>query len=255
MLAVIAAVITAVVAVVVINGHSTVPSAGQTPGYTQAPLTGIAPQPSSSTSSSSSSKDPNQLSSTTKIAFVGDNYTLSVGASSTDKGFAAQVASTLKVTYQAFGIDGGGYAKAGGNGQTYSALVAQVAAAKPSVVVVTGGRNDKADDPASAKTAINALFTALAAQVKGATLIAVAPFWGDSAPPGVITAVAGDVHAAVDAAGGKYLALDDPLRGHADYMADVANPNDQGYAAIAAALAPALLRALTKSPKSSASSS
>lgn len=253
MLAVIAAVITAVVAVVVVHGHSKVPSAGETPGYSQAPLT-AAPISPSSGSTSSPVKNSDQLPSGTKIAFVGDNYTLGIGASSPDKGFAPQVASDLKVTYQSFGIDGAGYAKAGANGQNYSALVAQVAAAKPTVVVVTGGRNDKGDDPASAKTAVNALFTALADQVTGATLVAVNPFWGDSAPPGIIETVAAAVHDAVDAAKGIYLALNDPLRGHSDYMADAANPNDKGYAAIAAALAPVLLRALVKSAKAAASS-
>jgi lysophospholipase L1-like esterase len=44
----------------------------------------------------------------------------------------------------------------------------------------------------------------------------------------------------VTAAGGTYLDLEDPIHGHPGFMADLADPNDDGYAAIAAALAPEL---------------
>jgi lysophospholipase L1-like esterase len=41
----------------------------------------------------------------------------------------------------------------------------------------------------------------------------------------------------VTAAGGTYLDIPDPIHGHPDFMADAADPNNQGYAAIAAAVA------------------
>jgi lysophospholipase L1-like esterase len=40
--------------------------------------------------------------------------------------------------------------------------------------------------------------------------------------------------------GGTYLDIPDPIHGHPGFMADAADPNDRGYAAIAAALEPQL---------------
>ena len=70
--------------------------------------------------------------------------------------------------------------------------------------------------------------------------LAVAPTWGDSDPPSGLADLAGAVKKAVTAVGGTYLSVRDPVRGHPDYMADDADPDDAGYAAIAKALAPRL---------------
>jgi lysophospholipase L1-like esterase len=55
-----------------------------------------------------------------------------------------------------------------------------------------------------------------------------------------MVALGSAVRQGVTAAGGTYLDLPDPIHGHPSYMADLADPNNQGYAAIAAALAPDL---------------
>ncbi len=113
-------------------------------------------------------------------------------------------------------------------------------AAHPDIVVVSGGRNDRADDPSTLASKATALFAALRQGLPSATLIAVAPWWGDSAQPAVLQQVATSVQQAVTAAGGTYLNLADPLFGHPDWMANAADPDDAGYHAIAESLEPKL---------------
>ena len=237
--------------VVYVLGHNTkVPQAGQTPGFTPPvtqPITSTETTPSTSpatpvssgvaatTSSSSSTAHT-----TTLIAFLGDDYTHGLGGSGGSATFPALIAMALNVRQQSFYLDNAGYAKSGNNGKTYADLVSAVVAAHPDIVVVSGGRNDRADDPSTLASKASALFAALHQGLPDAKLVAVAPWWGDSSQPAVLQTVGTDIRDGVAAAGGTYLDLSDPLYGHPSWMANAADPNDQGYQAIAQSLEPKL---------------
>ena len=227
-------VIATVVAAVIVFGvagyvvtHGNPPAqSGTTPGYTAEPDTGL---PASDAAASG-----------TVIAFVGDDWTASAGAGSAAQGFVAEVGAALDARTLAFAVPGGGYAKSAPDGTTYADLVAAVAAAHPAVVVVSGGRNDVEDYVPTMQQAAMGLFAALHRALPQARLVGVAPWWGDSDQPAALAPVAAGVQAAVTAAGGTYLDLPDPLHGHPEWMADAADPNAAGYAAVAASLAPRL---------------
>lgn len=216
--------------------HSTpVVNAGQVPGSV----------PQSQSPSDAPSTSNTVASSTTGggirlIAFLGDDYTTGAGASAPTRRFTTLVAGALGYTEANFGVSRTGYTRISEAGGDYTTRIAQVVAAKPSVVLVSGGRNDVSDNPATVADHARRLFAQLRAGLPQAKLIAVAPWWGDSKPRAELAAVAAGVQAAVQSAGGTYLDLADPLLGHPDWMADDADPNDAGYAAIAAALEPAL---------------
>ena len=212
-----------------------VPDAGQTPGYTAPPL----PASSSPRAAESSSKVPN-----VRVAFLGDDYTLGRGASSKAHRFTTLVSDELGVLETNVASNGAGYAKASPSGKIYGDLVSAVVAAKPDVVVVSGGRNDVYDSTATLGDAAHTLFTTLRRRLPRATLVALRPFWGDSVHPSDLTPVDEAVRSAVKAAGGTFLDVGDPLRGHRRWMADLADPNDRGYRALAGALAPRLKAAL-----------
>lgn len=231
---VVAAVIVFAVAGYVMTHDGSAADSAATPGYTAPTLT-----PSSAVTDASSDSPA-----AATIAFLGDDWTGSLGAGSTDKGFVAAVGAALQVPVRAFAVPGGGYAKSSPQGQTYADLVAAVIAAHPRVVVVSGGRNDVGDYAPTLQQAATGLFAALHQALPQAVLVAVAPWWGDSDHPATLAPVTAAVQAAVGAAGGHYLGEPDPLHGHPDWMADAADPNDAGYAAIAAALAPQLRRLL-----------
>ena len=234
--------------VYLLTHNPTVPEAGQTPGYTPSaglPTSAVAsgsssgsstPAPTGSASFSSSA----DAASSTLIAFVGDDYTHGVGSSGPATTFPQLVSAALKVPVKTFYSDDAGYAKAGSSGQAYADLVSAVVAAHPSIVVVSGGRNDRADDPNTLTSKAAALFAALRAGLPAAKIVAVAPWWGDSAHPAVLGQVDTAVSAGVVAAGGTYLDIADPLFNHPEWMANDADPDDQGYAAIAQSLEPKL---------------
>ncbi len=250
MLSVVAAIIVLAAAAYVVHSRTKVPTAGQTPGVV--PLSSPAPSVTPSASPSPSPSAQPQL----VVAFIGDDYTTGVGASSPAKGFVPVLAGQLKIAPHAFGVPGGGYAKPSSDGQTYVDVLDAVAAIKPSIVVVTGGRNDQADDPATLTTAVATFFATLHSKLPSATVVAVTPFWGDSTAPSQITKLAGTVHDTVRSISGTYIDLLDPLLTHSTFMADSNDPNDAGYAAIATALAgrlQPLITAATHTPKASSS--
>ena len=227
-----------------------VPHAGTTPGFT-AP----APKPTGSTTSgsaaattstsASTSTSKSSTPATAHITVLGDNWTTGLGVKhDAKKAFPGLVANDLKVKDSVVGEDGSGYAKHGSTGDAYGDLVDKVVATKPTIVVVSGGRNDVSDDVNTLTTAAKDLFATLKSKLPDAQLVAVAPFWGDSDHPSDLGKVDDAVKAGVEAAGGKYLAIADPLHNHSDWMADDANPGEKGNKAIAEALKPELQKLL-----------
>jgi lysophospholipase L1-like esterase len=201
--------------------------------------------PSSSTSSpaTASSSLSSSGATTTKpvVAFLGDDWTAGLGATTKRKRFTSLVAGALNLRERNFGADRSGYAATSSSGKDYDGMVADLVAAKPQYVVVGGGRNDVVEDDLSTATANAAtLFQTLHRKLPDATLVAVAPTWGDSDPPAALADLARAVKKAVTAVGGTYLDIRDAVRGHPDYMADDADPNNAGYAALARVLEPRL---------------
>ena len=189
-----------------------------------------APAPSSAGSSVPSGPPP-------VVAFVGDDWTSGVGASSPAKRFTSLVSAALNLDEKNFGVAGSGYAKQGSSGGgDYASQVAAVAAAHPAMVIVSGGRNDVTDNLAFAATRARRLFQQLRLKLPDATIVAVAPMWGDSPKTKPLKQVAHLVRLAAEHAGATYLNVPDPIHGHPGFMADPGHPDDQGYAAIAAAL-------------------
>lgn len=216
------------VAIYLIVQHTVVPHAGETlqqPGGPSAPVNTLKPSPPPLGT----------------VAFLGDDYTAGVGASTPGNGFATQLGYRLDVNVRIFGVPGADYARPRGHPRrTYASEVPRVVASKLDVVVVSGGRNDLTDSLATFATSARQLFATLHAKLPHAVLAAVAPWWGDSPHPPELRVLDAPIRAAVLAAGGHYLNLPDPLTGHKDWMANLADPNDAGYRALAASLAPAL---------------
>ena len=237
-----ALVVSAAVAVFAVAGYvivhqDAVPNSGQVLGAAS-PVASASTSPSDSASATTSASASQRA----VVAFLGDDYTRGVGASSDARRFTTTVCAALQVVEANFGAADSGYAHLDAAGD-YASRVDQVVLAKPDVVVVSGGRNDVDDSLDTVATNASALFQTLHRLLPKAVLVAVAPWWGDSPPRQAVATIAVSIRQAAQAVGGTYLALPDPLLGHPNYMADQADPNDTGYAAIAAALGP-MLRAL-----------
>lgn len=174
--------------------------------------------------------------------FIGDSYTSGVGGNGTR--WTSLVAAKLGWTEVNLGRGGTGYkATAGMAGcgkqfcPNYDGMVAAAAAAKPDIVVVSGGRNDAGVYP----TEISAVFTDLRKALPNAKIYAVSPLIDDNAAPAWFTQESMVVKAAVEAAGGTFLDIGQPLTGHPELVSsDSVHPNAAGYQAIAAAMLAAL---------------
>lgn len=234
------AVICCTVAVLVAAGyvlfhHDPVPRAGgQTSRIPNPSTPGAAASHSSPSGSSSTATGPELT-----AAFIGDDWTAGVGASSPADRFTTRVCAALHLHEVNVGVNQAGYAESSEH-SGYQAQVAPAVRAHPDLVVVSGGRNDSVDLPATDAAAASTLFHTLRAKLPHAVIVAVAPMWGNSPMPPMMKRLGRFVRRAVTAVHGTYLAVPDPIEGHPNEMADDADPNDAGYAAIARALTPAL---------------
>lgn len=185
------------------------------------------------------------------VAFIGDSYT--VGAGSTNGGFVKLLSKGQPWDVINLGVGGTGYAPSQGATEGsmnacgrescpgYIDVIPQAVEGGADVVVVSGGRNE-AKVPADAQAAtIDAFYKKLRAELPDAKIIAFSPIWDSEPAPAAIPAMAGMVRTSVEAVGGTFIDLGQPLEGKADLItADGVHPNNAGYEALADAMRGAL---------------
>jgi lysophospholipase L1-like esterase len=207
-----------------------VPGASASAASAAASATGSAP-PASASASSGASALP-------VVAFLGDDFTIGVGATAPAMRWTSLVAKNYGWDEKNFGVAGTGYSTGGtAGGAPYTARVAALAATAPTIVIVSGGRFDiqSTNGPTAIKTGVTATFKALRAALPKAVIIAESPVWPLTKPPATLALVAADVKAAVTSVGGQYLDVDEPLFGLTADFGPHTVPNDAGYAALAKA--------------------
>lgn len=169
------------------------------------------------------------------VAFIGDSYSVGVGGDGTK--WTSLVSAHEGWQEKNFAVGGTGYTVTHGCGQktclTYAQMVPQVVEVKPSIVIVSGGRNDPADfDPA----VVSKTFQTIRAALPQAQIVATSPLWGATKPPASLGVLAQTVQKAVTSVGGRYVDLGQPLYGHPEWMtSDNVHPKAAGYRAIAEA--------------------
>lgn len=181
-----------------------------------------------------------------KVAVFGDSYAAGSGASSRDQGWAALLGWNQQWSLTNVARGGTGYV-----GQelrdavkaknmcgldacpNYAGMIPEAVAAKPTVVLVTGGRNDYLNDGAAEAAAIQSFYTALRAALPEAKIYAFNPLWDSSAPPASLSPMADEVKAAVTSVGGTFIDSGQLLNGKSELIAaDAKHPNSQGHRAI-----------------------
>ncbi|WOP17570.1 SGNH/GDSL hydrolase family protein [Raineyella sp. LH-20] len=179
-----------------------------------------------------------------RAVFLGDAYTTGTGSDGTR--WTTLVAERMGWDEVNLGHDGTGYVTSvtGDLAKKYCGLdrcpsygetVDDVVAAKPDIVVVSGGRVDGTRKVSSAAAA---LFADLSSKVPAARVIVVAPFFDDDPVPAWLTAQASALEAAAAEAGVDYIDAGQPLTGHSELLSgDGVRPNAQGHGALADAVA------------------
>lgn len=177
------------------------------------------------------------------VAFIGDSY--SAGAGGTPGlGWTSVLSQTKQWTEKNVALGGTGYvATAGQEGcgldfcPNYEGVVEEVVLSSPSMVIISGGRNDRWVPAGDVEAKAAELFTTLQARLPEAKIIVTSPIWDDDPAPKDIAEVIAAVQSAAESAQVTYVDLGQPLAGHPEMLsADGVHPNDLGYAEIAKVL-------------------
>ena len=199
---------------------------------------------------STPSASPTPTRSTTATAeptavFIGDSYTTGDGGGGTR--WTTLVAQREGWREVNLGYGRTGYAKdfhalscPEDGCPDYLGVVSRAIAEHPTVVVVSGGRNDLADAD-SASGNISKVFQELRRGLPQARIIAISPFYDDRPYPAGLRTLGSKVRTSVEAVRGEYVDVGSPLRDSPDLVSDGGvNPNAAGYRALAAAVSGAL---------------
>ena len=183
------------------------------------------------------------LDGTPVVAFLGDSWTVGVGATGSD-GYAPRTAALLGWSYRNFGVSGSGYSVPGPYDSLFAERIAPLAAAHPDVVVVQGSLNERGSTAGALAPAAEETLAELRTALDPGTPVLVL---GASYNPGTPDATMDWINAAVaDAAAGNGLPFIDVARANwtdpADpsVWADTIHPDDRGHQLIAERLAPLL---------------
>jgi lysophospholipase L1-like esterase len=189
---------------------------------------------------------PASSSSAREVVFLGDSWTVGVGASG-ERGYAPPAAERLGWAYELLGISGSGYVSRGAGGP-FADRVDEAVGLGPDLVVVQGSLNDSGADPDQLERATADTLDRLGAAAGDGTAILVV---GAPDTPGTDPAVIARINSAIAAAAAAAgLPFVDPAQeGWTDpadpgIWADPLHPDDAGHRLVAEALMPHMQAAL-----------
>ena len=239
-----------------------------TPDAATGPTPGTSTSPSGSQASPSSSADPSASGSASAstltsgaspsaglgsaiktVVFVGDSFTAGIGATTPDKRWSTLVAIGHGWTEKNLGHPQSGYASYGTQGvcaaadscPNYLAVVPQVVAAAPELVIVSGGGNDAFLDQTAVKTNVDQTIAGIRAGLPNAKIVVVNPWWDMRPVPDTLATVAESIKTAAAAQGATWADTGQPIVGKVDLVtSDGLQANDAGHAAMAKAIDGAL---------------
>lgn len=177
-------------------------------------------------------------------AFLGDSYTWGWGIPDRNRRWSTQVAQRMGWVEENFGVGGTGYFTYSDKGKAYRYRIDEITAAAPTIVVVSGGVNDRRDmaaDRGAVVDAVHQTYRRLREDLPKARIVAVGPTFLEQVTPDLI-ALDGAVRDAADEVGAEYISLISPtyvLRPD-EFDADGLHVNDDGHNAIADRVASAL---------------
>lgn len=185
------------------------------------------------------------------VAFVGDSYSAGTGSTGYNTRFTTLVSAYEGWSSMDFAYGGTGYlrsvthdARVGCGADVcpmYARVIPRVKAFDPTIVVVSGGRNDVGEPDSDVDPAIRAFYQDLRRALPRAQIYATSPIWDSRTPPAQLESIQRAVRASVTVVGGYYLDIRQPLEGESALIAkDGVHPNDRGHAALAQAIEVAL---------------
>lgn len=144
------------------------------------------------------------------------------------------LSARASVTMTNVACAGMGFVVRGDCGTTYAGFVPAVAALQPQLLIVESSSNDFWEDPDDIRADTADTVAELHDAAPEARIVGLSTIWNDEDDVPDDTAVTSEaLHDAVDAVGGTYLDIGQPLRGHPEWMQeDGVHPTARGQHAI-----------------------
>lgn len=184
------------------------------------------------------------------VAFLGDSFAAGAGASAPDKRWTTLVSTKNGWAETNLAHAQTGYVQAGSLGTCtpkvcapFTAVVPKAVAAKPRLVIITGGANDVNQGQSAVAAAVTQTVSELKAGLPDATIVVTNPWWDLRPTNPNLAGYTTTIRTAATNAGAIWAETGQPLATPALMKDDGVQPNDEGHAALAAAITAALERA------------
>ncbi|MDQ1083998.1 MULTISPECIES: SGNH/GDSL hydrolase family protein [Microbacterium] len=182
---------------------------------------------------SAPSAPPVSSSATERVVTLGDSLMSGFGLSPRDA-WPLLLAERAHISLTNLACPGMGFVVQGDCGTPYAGLVPAIAALQPDVLIVQSSSNDFWEDPDEIRYSTADTVDSLHAAAPGARIVALSTIWNDDPQVPDDTAVTSEaLRDAVQAIGGTYIDLRQPLAGHPEWMQDDdVHPTARGQRAI-----------------------
>lgn len=133
---------------------------------------------------------------------------------------------------------GAGFIAVGSCGTDFAGLIDEAVAAHPHLVVIESSDNDLGEDPAALARATMTTVAAIHAALPDAQIVGLSTLWDQpGATPAEVSASSADLERAVDAVGGTYVDVGQPIAGRAGLLqSDSEHPTVAGQRVLASAI-------------------
>lgn len=175
------------------------------------------------------------------IVTIGDSIMSGYGLDP-DEAWPVLLATKEDVSVTNLACAGAGFVRIGDCGTDFSGLIEQAQDQQPEMIIIQSSDNDAYEDESSISTATTDTIRALHKAVPSAHIVGLSTIWNlPYEPPETIAAASASLQAAVEAVGGTFVDVGDPLRDQPTLLQDdEEHPTVAGQQALLAAITDAL---------------
>lgn len=168
-----------------------------------------------------------------RVVTIGDSLMSGFGLQP-EQAWPALLASRAHLSLTNLACPGGGFVVSGDCGVTFSGFIPAVVALQPQLIVIESSSNDFWEDGDEIRTDITDTVDALHQAVPDARIVGLSTIWNDDPDVPDDTAVTSDaLRDAVNAVGGTFIDVGQPLAHHPEWMQDDdVHPTARGQRAI-----------------------
>lgn len=175
----------------------------------------------------------------TRVVAIGDSIMKGFGLSPADA-WPELISATNGWSLDTLACDGAGFVQSGSSlecGDTFVDVSRSAATLAPDLIIIEGSSNDFGQSNSELLSATISALTILRTQFPNTEILGLSTVWSETTPPAQLADINSQVQEAVEAVGGHYLDIGQPLSGHPELMqADDVHPTVAGQAVLAVAI-------------------